>query len=140
MGNRRDARTLALVGGAGLTGMIGTVLVLATLRGPAAGPGMSAEPPQDAVPEAAPLHLHLPSVGAESLEAPAPFVVYLDGVRVDGNREVLSLVRPDRIDRVEVIKGPAAKRAYGNEAEGAVVQIFTKPGDESDTQGSGSGR
>ncbi len=76
--------------------------------------------------------------GVRSFEAPAP-VVYIDGVRVDGSMEQLNL-NPDRIARVEVIKGPAAKREYGSEAEGGVIQVFLKPDSESDNKASGSGR
>jgi outer membrane cobalamin receptor len=35
---------------------------------------------------------------------------------------------PDRIDRVEVLKGEAAERMHGADAAVGVVQIFTKPG------------
>lgn len=34
------------------------------------------------------------------------------------------------IDRIEVVKGPAATTLYGTEASGGVIQIFTKRGRE----------
>jgi hypothetical protein len=40
----------------------------------------------------------------------------------------LSDLSPDEIDRVEVLKGPAASTLYGSEASGGVIQIFTKRG------------
>jgi TonB-dependent SusC/RagA subfamily outer membrane receptor len=40
----------------------------------------------------------------------------------------LSDLNPDEIDRIEVLKGPAAATLYGSEASGGVIQIFTKRG------------
>ena len=65
-------------------------------------------------------------------------IVYIDGVRVDPSSEVQNLVNPDQIKRIEVIKGPAAKTAYGSEAENGVIQIFLKPAGESDDKKSGN--
>jgi vitamin B12 transporter len=56
--------------------------------------------------------------------------VYIDGVRVDSQStggaawEQLAL---DQIDRIEVLRGPAAA-VYGSDAVGGVVQLFTKRG------------
>ena len=75
-------------------------------------------------------------------------VVYIDGVRVDSNKEDwgwmrgvtccffsggagedrLSDLNPEEIDRIEVLKGPAAATLFGAEASGGVVQVFTKRG------------
>jgi len=77
-------------------------------------------------------------------------VIYIDGIRVDNRGEEwgssaggsttccafsggagedrLSDLNPDEIDRVEVLKGPAAATLYGSEASGGVIQIFTKRG------------
>ncbi len=75
-------------------------------------------------------------------------VVYIDGVRVDANKEDwgwmrgvtccffsggagedrLSDLNPEEIDRIEVLKGPAAATLFGAEASGGVVQVFTKRG------------
>lgn len=38
----------------------------------------------------------------------------------------LSSIRPDDIDRIEVIKGEAARATYGEDATAGVIQIFTK--------------
>jgi len=40
----------------------------------------------------------------------------------------LNSINPDDIDRVEIIKGPAATTLYGTEASAGVIQIFTKQG------------
>ena len=37
-------------------------------------------------------------------------------------------INPNDIDRIEVVKGPAATTLYGTEAAGGVIQIFTKRG------------
>lgn len=60
-------------------------------------------------------------------------LIYIDGVRINGisDMEDLSLpsfskLDPDAIDRIEVIKGPAAMRLYGEEGANGVIQIFMK--------------
>ncbi len=54
-------------------------------------------------------------------------IVYVDGVRVDGGRdEAMQKLDPDQIDRLEVLKGDAAKELYGSEGRNGVIQIFTK--------------
>ena len=75
-------------------------------------------------------------------------VVYIDGVRVDVEKEEwgdmqgvtccffsggagedrLSDLNPEEVDRVEVLKGPAAATLYGAEASAGVIQVFTKRG------------
>ncbi len=73
-------------------------------------------------------------------------LVYIDGVRLrsDGyqlNRGMvhnafgpkdvmgpLNDINPNDIERIEVVKGPAATALYGTEAAGGVIQIFTKRG------------
>lgn len=59
-------------------------------------------------------------------------VVYLDGVRVPGPRETsdgqdpLSRLDPHDIAIIEVLKGPAARELYGDEAAGGVIMVLTK--------------
>ena len=73
-------------------------------------------------------------------------LVYVDGVRIrsdgypenlpkvennDGPNDTpspLNDINPADIDRVEIVKGPAATTLYGAEAASGVVQIFTKRG------------
>ena len=67
-------------------------------------------------------------------------LIYIDGIRVDGGQTSISTGRgdtnisrlndidPDEIERIEVIKGPAAATLYGTEATNGVIQIFTKRG------------
>ena len=59
-------------------------------------------------------------------------VIYIDGIRIDPAEEgeqqpsLLEGLNPDNIDRIEVIKGGAAKELYGEEAAGGVIQIYIK--------------
>jgi len=66
-------------------------------------------------------------------------LIYVDGVRLEkaattSDGEVgqspipLDVLNPSDIERVEVIKGPAATTLYGTEASSGVIQIFTKRG------------
>ena len=88
--------------------------------------------------------------GTDSFSLGQRPVIYIDGVRVDARQrewgssagasttccafsggageDRLSDLSPDEIDRVEVLKGPAASTLYGSEASGGVIQIFTKRG------------
>jgi len=53
-------------------------------------------------------------------------LIYIDGVRVEGGKEAIADLDPDAIDRIEVVKGPAAEAVLGEEAAGGVIQIFLK--------------
>lgn len=71
---------------------------------------------------------------------PAP-LIYVDGVRINGINDLegvssITDLNPDDIDRVEVIKGSAAKELYGDEGANGVIQIFTKT-EEADAEGPG---
>ena len=75
-------------------------------------------------------------------------VVYIDGVRVDTQKrdwgsmrgatccafsggageDRLGDLNPEEIDRIEVLKGPAAATLFGSEAAAGVIQVFTKRG------------
>ena len=68
-------------------------------------------------------------------------LIYIDGIRMfNGNSPTgvssrqsvspLSDIAASDIDRIEVVKGPAATTLYGTEASGGVIQIFTKRGRE----------
>jgi TonB-linked SusC/RagA family outer membrane protein len=73
-------------------------------------------------------------------------LIYVDGVRVANDVSTGIVVQafgsgiagrlndfdPDNIDRIEVIKGPAAATLYGTEAANGVIQIFTKKGEARD--------
>jgi hypothetical protein len=60
--------------------------------------------------------------GLRSRTGAAP-LVFVDGVAVDG---VPADLAPESIERVEVIKGAAAVRIYGEDARDGVIQITTK--------------
>ncbi len=66
-------------------------------------------------------------------------VIYIDGVRVDdaetgffnagGQRNsALASINPDAIEKIEVLKGPAAAAMYGTSGSNGVVLITTKAG------------
>ena len=67
-------------------------------------------------------------------------LVYVDGVRIPAgtledatgsaseHATFLGSIREEDIDRIEVIKGPAASSLYGTDASAGVIQIFTKKG------------
>lgn len=64
-------------------------------------------------------------------------LVYVDGMRmysdrVNANREKatsrLNDINPADIERIEIIKGPAASTLYGTEASNGVINIITKRG------------
>ncbi|WP_367065578.1 TonB-dependent receptor [Oryzisolibacter sp. LB2S] len=57
--------------------------------------------------------------------------VYLDGVRLDSQSTggvVWEQIPLSQIDRIEVVRGPAAA-VYGSDAIGGVIQLFTKKGE-----------
>ncbi len=80
--------------------------------------------------------------GAGSLNASYGPVYYVDGIRFEAqpvstggvtNATVqfsspLDFIDPADIERVEIIKGPAAATLYGADAAGGVIQIITKKG------------
>jgi TonB-dependent SusC/RagA subfamily outer membrane receptor len=85
--------------------------------------------------------------GVSSLSLGQRPVVYVDGVRIDtrqtewgsslgsccgfsggAGEDRLADLNPSDIERIEVIKGPAAGTLYGSEGSNGVIQIFTKKG------------
>ncbi|MBI4421357.1 MAG: TonB-dependent receptor, partial [Gemmatimonadetes bacterium] len=78
--------------------------------------------------------------GTSSLSLGGAPLIYVDGVRLDNNanagpsirngRQVARIndIAPEEIERIEVIKGPAAATLYGTEASAGVIQIITKKG------------
>ncbi|MBI4501311.1 MAG: SusC/RagA family TonB-linked outer membrane protein [Gemmatimonadetes bacterium] len=78
--------------------------------------------------------------GTSSLSLSGAPLIYVDGVRLDNNdgagpsirngRQVARIndIAPEEIERIEVIKGPAAATLYGTEASAGVIQIITKKG------------
>ena len=149
---RNDLGVIALIAGAGAVGVLATVFAVVATRGPAAAPEQ-VDARQQAVAElterlsqrlseaserveAQRIRVRgtVTSEGArvrirssEPLESGGEPIIYIDGVRVEGDRdEAMQLLSPDQIDRVEVLKGDAAKELYGSEARNGVIQIFTK--------------
>ncbi len=82
--------------------------------------------------------------GIASLSLGAQPLIYVDGVRVNGDEASaafggtgfrgssqpsrLSDFNPDEIEDIEIIKGPAAATLYGTEASNGVINIITKRG------------
>ena len=137
----KDLRIMAVIAGSGAVGVLATMLALVAVRGPASSPEPM-EARQQAVVEAserAEAHhrirvtatkegatIRVRSTGSV-FESRAEPIIYVDGVRVNGDRdEALQLLEPDQIDRIEVLKGDAAKELYGSEAGNGVIQIVTK--------------
>ena len=66
-------------------------------------------------------------------------LIYIDGVRIegdgtDGRPTLFDMLDPTDIDRIEIIKGPAAEELYGSEAAGGVIQVFTKAGADAEAE------
>lgn len=56
-------------------------------------------------------------------------LIYIDGVRMNGDATgMLNTLSPNDIERIEVIKGPAAAELYGAKAEDGVILITLKEG------------
>jgi TonB-dependent SusC/RagA subfamily outer membrane receptor len=75
--------------------------------------------------------------GMSTLDLNSHPLVYVDGIRVNGGTagsvagsgvSRLNDLNPEDIERLEVIKGPAAATLYGTEASNGVIQIITKKG------------
>lgn len=77
--------------------------------------------------------------GAASISLSNEPLVFIDGVRADSrNRQIIDVggqggtrlndLRPDDIESIEIVKGPAAATLYGADASAGVIQIITKKG------------
>jgi TonB-linked SusC/RagA family outer membrane protein len=78
--------------------------------------------------------------GRSTLSLSGQPILYLDGVRVANDigtgpasaggtvASRINDINPEDIERIEVIKGPAAATLYGTEASNGVIQIITKKG------------
>lgn len=80
--------------------------------------------------------------GTSSISMSNEPLVYVDGVRIQnlggfapgvsaggiGAPSALSNINFDSIERIEVLKGPAAATLYGSQANAGVIQVFTKQG------------
>jgi hypothetical protein len=66
--------------------------------------------------------------GENSVNQQPPPIIIIDGVRItpQPGEDALSQIKPEDIDRIEVIKGAAAARLYGPDAQNGVIQIFRK--------------
>ena len=80
--------------------------------------------------------------GVSSMSLSGMPLIFVDGVRVDNNTNTgptqvtgggrataLDDFVPADIERIEIVKGPAAATLYGTEASAGVIQIITKRGE-----------
>lgn len=82
--------------------------------------------------------------GSSSLSMTNEPLVYIDGVRIEsrggyasgipsgggGQPSRLASIDVNSIERMEILKGPAAATLYGSQASAGVIQIFTKQGSQ----------
>jgi len=71
-------------------------------------------------------------------------LIYIDGIRANNDehmglgsvvkRNIMATIDPESIERIEVLKGPAAATLYGTEASRGVINIITKRGQEGAVQ------
>jgi TonB-linked SusC/RagA family outer membrane protein len=80
--------------------------------------------------------IRIRGVGSFSLSSTP--LIYVDGVRTNNGQTGLvsrfNDIAPEEIDRIEVLKGPAASTLYGTEAARGVINIITKRGDQGTTK------
>ena len=77
-------------------------------------------------------------LGAKAFGMGPEPILFVDGVRVRAETDLPesasdwfggSIPDPDDIERVKMLRGPAATKLYGEEAAGGVIEIFTKDAD-----------
>ncbi len=139
-----DVRNIALIGGAGLVGAVGTLFALQAM----AGTKGDAEPSGNRL-ELRATYAYTFDTNRSETSASDPKrrtssvrttvrsrpIVYVDGVRVGDPDDRLKEIDPDRIDRAEVVKREAARAKSGSEAENGAVRIFLKPAGKSNEDG-----
>jgi hypothetical protein len=65
-----------------------------------------------------------PAAAREVMEADP--LILIDGVIVENGKAALDGLGPDRIERIEVIKGKAAEALFGEAAANGVIQVYLK--------------
>ena len=97
---------------------------------PAETPRPSTSPASSAEPSAAPTARICIDACPGAARAPVPPPLFIiDGVRVsvpEGGTSPVGSLNPRDIDHVEILKGVAAARLYGEAAANGVVLIYTK--------------
>jgi TonB-linked SusC/RagA family outer membrane protein len=98
-------------------------------------PGVSVTPSSGSSGEAQRIRIR----GAASISLTNEPLVFIDGVRADSRNQAnnasggqassrLFDLSPEDIERVEIVKGPAAATLYGADASAGVIQVITKRG------------
>ena len=90
--------------------------------------------------------------GASSISLSSQPLLYIDGVRVNGDNadngggvigvgvdwkvppSRLNDINPEDIESIEVLKGPSASTLYGTEASNGIINVITKRGDRGETR------
>jgi len=135
-GTRRRAvgNSVATVDNAQITAVAPVATVQDVLRGRAPGVNMMGG---GLVSQAPRIRIR----GASTFSLSGNPLIYIDGVRAnniettgymygnnDGVRGILTTLDPEQIEKIEVLKGPAAATLYGTEASRGVINIITKRG------------
>lgn len=68
---------------------------------------------------------------SDAVVLPTSTLVFVDGKRMPAG--TLSQIDPKQIVRIEVVKGQAAVRAYGEAGRAGVINIFTRAGQDDTT-------
>ncbi|MGD2216754.1 MAG: TonB-dependent receptor plug domain-containing protein [Gemmatimonadales bacterium] len=71
--------------------------------------------------------------GNNSIVGPSEPLVFVDGIRLPphGGVEYLDVIDPLDVERIEILRGPAATALYGTGASGGVILIYSKRGVDS---------
>ncbi len=150
MTKKTDVRNIALIAGSGVLGVLGTIAFLGALQRPADRAQkvavelehvrISAGEDGRTMVRATDGHIRIVGPGLVQSAGQGQPIIYVDGVRLDRSDDALGRLNPDRIDRVEVLKGTAAKHLYGSEGEHGVIQIYLKSPDEASENADRNGR
>lgn len=141
----KDIRNLAIIGAAGVAGVVATLVVFGATERPHVRHEVITVDRAPIVHFRSSVHVVRPErqqaeeaagvrvgrVHFRTSETIEP-IVYLDGVRV----ESLDDLTPEAIEKIDVLKGPKAVERYGKEGENGVIEVTTKKGKK---KGSGEG-
>lgn len=80
-------------------------------------------------------HARLQSRSINSLLDRNPPVVVVDGVRVTDGAEILGLLRPSEVERLEILRGAAAGWEFGSSGSAGAILVTTRSGDVASSSG-----
>ncbi len=121
---REDVRNIAMIAGSGLLGAVAAVAGMSLFE--AASEARHQERATWEVREVRPGRFRAEEPARIRLRwAAAAPAIHVDGVRINVPIADISL-EPEEIERVDVVKAPAAVEQYGKEGENGVIVITTK--------------